>query len=101
MTIQLSPDVETRLQEEARRRGLDPAAYAARLIDAGLPRTGSEVPAHPDQATLDLLKRMQDEDATDDPGEIARREREFEEFKAAMNQNRLDMEGPDARKIYP
>jgi hypothetical protein len=41
------------------------------------------------------------EQATDDPAELARRELEIEEFKAAMNRNRRDSEGPGARVPYP
>ena len=66
-----------------------------RLIEEGLAKPV------PDQATLDLLEKWDREQATDDPEEIARRQKEVEEFMEGMNRNRLEMEGPNARKIYP
>jgi hypothetical protein len=54
-----------------------------------------------DHATLDLLDKWDREQATDDPDEIDRRQREVEQFKAAMNRNRLEMEGPNSRRLYP
>lgn len=93
LTITLPPEVETRLQEAARRQGIEPAEYASKLLEEALP--------HPDQATLDLLAKWATEDQTDDPEEIARREGEFEEFKAGMNRNRLESDGSNARIPYP
>lgn len=95
MTITLPMEIESRLRGEAERQGIDAAEYAARLIDNALPKRVR------DQATLDLLARWDEEDATDDPAEIARRRQEVQEFKEAMNRNRLEMEGPAARKVYP
>ncbi|MGB7158694.1 MAG: hypothetical protein WBD40_11545 [Tepidisphaeraceae bacterium] len=93
MTITIKPEVEARLQEAAKRQGVEPSEYANKLLEEALP--------HPDQATLDLLARLSTEDPTDDPEEIARREAEFEEFKAGMNRNRLESDGPNARIPYP
>jgi hypothetical protein len=93
LTITLPPNVETRLQDEARRQGIDPAEYASKLLEEALP--------HPDQATLDLLAKWKAEDQTDDPEEIARREQEAEEFMRSLAQSRIDMEGPNARKLWP
>lgn len=95
LTIALPPETESRLKGEALRHGVDATEYARKLIEEGL----AKVPA--DQATLDLLDKWDREQATDDPKEIARRQREVEEFKEAMNRNRLEMEGPNSRKIYP
>lgn len=53
------------------------------------------------KATLDLLARWDAEDATTDPEEIAAHCKEVEEFKQAMNDNRLQAEGASSRKIYP
>src|SRR5206468_3027720 len=93
MTIQLSPDIENRLKTEAQRRGLNLSECASQLLDQALPK--------PDHATLDLLAKWDEEDATDDPEEIARRQREAEEFLQNLARNRLEMEGPNARKIWP
>lgn len=100
LTIDLSSDVEDRLRQEAERRGLAPQAYARQLIEAGLP---SDLDAQRDanRATLELLRRWEIEQATDNPAELAEHERELEEFKQAMNQNRRDSEGPNARTPYP
>ena len=100
MTIALAPQTEARLKAEASRRGVDPAVLANELIERALP---SAIPrlGEPDLATIALLEQWEREDHTDDPEEIARRQREFEEFKEAMNRNRLEMEGPQSRKIYP
>jgi hypothetical protein len=95
MTITLPPEIESRLHGQATRLGIEATEYAMRLIEEGLAK-----PA-PDQATLDLLERWDREQATDDPEEIARRQKEVEEFMEGMNRNRLEMEGPNARKIYP
>lgn len=96
MTVTLPPELEGRVRREAERYGLDPADYAKTLIEKGLARVGP-----PDQATLDLLAKWDEEDRTDDPAEIQRRRREFEEFKEGMNRNRLESDGPDARIPYP
>ncbi len=93
LTITLAPEVETRLQDEARRQGMDVADYASKLLEDALP-------AH-DQVTIDLLNKWESDTWTDDPAEIARRQVEFEEFKKGMNRKRLEMEGPDARIPYP
>ena len=93
MTITLRPEVESRLQEAAKREGVELSEYANKLLDQALP--------HPDQATLDLLAKWDAEDRTDDPAEIARREEEAEEFMRSLAQSRIDMEGPNARKLWP
>lgn len=93
LTITLRPEVETRLQDEARRQGIDAAAYASKLLEEALP--------HPNQATLDLLAKWKAEDHTDDPEELARREAEGEEFMQSLAKSRMEMEGPNARKLWP
>jgi len=92
LMINLPPEVETRLKTEALRQGVEPADYARRLIENALP---GEVP---DRATLDLFAQWASRDATNDPEELARRNKEFEEFKQAINRTREDA---GARKIYP
>jgi hypothetical protein len=95
MTITLSQRTEERLKTEAAKRGLDASAFAAELIDLALPsRTDID-------ATLAWLEGWDKTNATNDPDEIARREKEFEEFKEGMNRNRQETEGANARKIFP
>jgi predicted DNA-binding protein len=95
LTIALPPETETRLQVEALRQGVEVADYVKKLIENALPKP--EV----DQATLDLLDRWDREQATDDPEEISRRQAEVKEFMESMNRNRLEMEGPNASRVYP
>ncbi|HWE97163.1 MAG TPA: hypothetical protein VG269_24600 [Tepidisphaeraceae bacterium] len=95
LTIALPPETESRLKGEASRHGVDPTEYARKLIEDGLAKTPV------DRATIDLLDKWDREQATDDPDELARRQREVEEFKATMNRNRLEMEGPNSRKLFP
>lgn len=95
LTIALPPDTETRLNNVASRRGLAPAEYARELIEEGLAKSSV------DQVTIDLLDEWDREQATEDPEEIAKRERETREFMEGMNRNRLEMEGSDSRRIYP
>jgi hypothetical protein len=93
MTITLRPEVEARLQEAAKQKGVEPGEFLNDFLEQSLP--------HPDQATLDLLTKLSTEDWTDDPEELARRQAEFEEFKAGMNRNRLESDGPNARIPFP
>jgi len=95
LTITVPPEMESQLHGRASRLGIEAGEYAMRLIEEGLAKPVA------DQATLDLLEKWDREQATDDPEEIARRQREVEEFMEGMNRNRLEMEGPNARKIYP
>jgi hypothetical protein len=100
LTIDLNTELEDRLKREAERRGLEPMAVARQLIEAGL-TVDPQAQRSANQATLELLRQWNLEQATDDPAELARRELEIEEFKAAMNRNRRDSEGPGARVPYP
>lgn len=47
----------------------------------------------PVDPTLDLIARWDAEDATDDPDEIVRRQREAEEFMQSLARSRREMEG--------
>ena len=50
------------------------------------------------QKAIEMLRRWAEEDATNDPEEIAKAEAELEEFKRNMNLNR-ELSGE--RPIYP
>ena len=95
MTIKLPPEIDKRLHDEASRQGMKVDDYAATLIERGLTAT------KPNQATLDLLAKREREEATDDPEEIARRQKEGEEFMQSLARSRVEMEGPNARKLWP
>ncbi len=94
-TIALNRDAERRLLEEAARRGLPPATYAAHLIEEHLPTLA------PPTSLTEMFREWDAEDATDDPAEIARRDSEFEELKQRINANRRESEGPGARTPFP
>ena len=83
LKIQLSPEIESRLKDAASRDGIDEATYALKILEKDLAST----PVIRDQATLERLKRWDDEDETDDPDEIAHRQQEWKEFCDAMNEH--------------
>jgi hypothetical protein len=95
MTISLPKDLETRLQEEAKRLGMATDEYVTGLLARTV---GSSTGA---TSLAELFDQMRQEQWTDDPVEINRRTREESEFMEAMNRNRLEMEGPSARRVYP
>ncbi len=95
MTIALPPEIESRLMRCASRLGLDAAEYAGQLIARHLGES------EPTQSLAELFAEWDQEDASDDPAELARRRREFEELKQTMNSNRQEMEGPLSRKPWP
>lgn len=95
MTISVSKELEERLRRQAALRGVEPDIYAARLLEQGLDAKEGRNP------TLDLIDQWNAEDATNDPEEIARREKEAEEFMESLARSRIEMEGPYARKLWP
>lgn len=92
LTIHIPASLEKRLKSIAAQSGLNESDYAARLIVNHLPPDETA----PDQATLDLLSKWDQEDETNDPQEMKRREAEWEEFRRSMNENSLS-----GRPIYP
>ena len=94
LTITLPEEIETKLKAQASRCGIDAAELAKSLIENELHRIATD-------PTIALLEQWDREDATDDPEELARREKEGEEFMQNLNRNRMEMEGPNARKIWP
>ena len=98
LTINLNAETESRLKTAATRRGVKPEVYASQIIEENLPNANA---GGSDQATLDLLARWDAEDETTDSQEIESRANDLDGFKKAMNENRLNAEGPASRKIYP
>jgi hypothetical protein len=102
LSISLSPEAQHRLSSRAKSEGVDLVTLAARLLEAEARRvTADEGSPTPNKATLDLLAQWDKEEETSDPDEIARGQRELEEFMEGMNRARLECEGPESRKIYP
>ncbi len=95
LMIELPAELEACLKKEADKRGVRPEEYARTLVERGLSF------GRPDEATLKLLREWEERDATDDPEEIAQQEAQLQELMAALNRNREESEGPNARKIYP
>ena len=104
MTIQLPEEVEKRVIAEAARQGVTPSEYATRLLKETLPPV-SESPEQsrpkPRNSLEELFAKWHEEDPAQGPEDIAERNRELEELKEAMNRNRLEMEGPNSRKLFP
>jgi hypothetical protein len=95
MTIKLPTDIEKRIKDQAALWGLSPDEYVVRFFKDHLPPPKSE------DSLREMFAQWEAEDYTDDPEEIARREQELDEFKQAMNRNRLEMDGPNARTPFP
>jgi hypothetical protein len=94
LTIALPPEIEQRLQGEASRRGVGAEELAVKMITDNL----TQVPV---SGTLkDLFAEWADEDKTSDPAELSKRCQDAEDLKAAINRNRKEMEGPDARTPF-
>jgi len=92
LTIALAPEEQARLEAAARARAMSVDECVRRLITEHLP------PAAPEDATVALLTRWLEEDATDDPEEIRKAQEELDGFKRAMNAER---ERAGARRLYP
>ena len=75
--MDLPPDVETRLYQEASRQGIDRQEAARRLIVAGLPTSG------PSDSTAALFAQWAQEDAQMTPEEIAAEDAANAELEAA------------------
>jgi hypothetical protein len=93
MTIMLPPEIEARLKAEAAKHGVDLNEYAQRLIAQSLPPQVS--------CRTSLFAKWDAEDETDDPEELARQRAEAEQFMQNLARNRIEMEGPNARKLWP
>ncbi len=91
----ISPELESRLRSQAEEAGLNEAEYARRLLEDALRFSATTAPLV-DQATLDLLSRWDDEDQTANPAEVARRQHDWEQFKASINAHSLSN-----RPVYP
>ena len=93
MHVPLSPESLERLRQEAARRGVSPEDFARQLIEGQLNPT----PVRPDaRRMIDLMNQWDREDRTDDPEELERRQKDFDEFKRAINESHSS-----DRKIYP
>lgn len=86
LTLELPPEVEGALETEARRKGTTPAQLV-------LEDLRQRYPAPRQDKMTALFAQWDAEDATDDPAEITRRNQEWETTKAALEANRVSLEG--------
>ena len=90
MTIRLnlSPEVELRMQTQAAAHGMPLEAYVQSVVEklAGSPEA--------DDSTLTLIAQWEAEDATDDPKEIAARIHDWEEIEAGLQANGFSLRVP-------
>ena len=82
ITVDLTPDLERALREEAVRRGLAPNDVVTQILHEQLP------PSRP-QAARALLREIREEDATDDAQVLKSRRAEWDELKTALDRDRL------------
>ena len=89
LIIDLTPEEEARLRAAAANQGVEPAEVARRVLVEHLPALSHGA------STLELFAAWDAEDATDDPAELAARNREWEDLKSSLNANRAATgEGP-------
>jgi hypothetical protein len=92
LTIELSPDEESRLWAAARNQGIGPQEWARRVLTRHLPVPG------PGVRTQALFAEWGAEDATADPDELEARAREWENLKRSMNESRI---GSGDEPLFP
>ena len=85
LTIELSPEDESRLRDLAANRGIPPEELVIQTVKQLLP---IKQPDQKNLALIRLLEQWRREDETDDPEELERAEAELQELKAALNANR-------------
>ena len=95
LTIQLTPSEEARLAAAAAREGLALADLARRVLTEHLPPVAQN--GEPEDPTLALFAQWEREDATMTPEEVADENRQWEELKGNLNQER-DRAG--ARRVF-
>lgn len=95
LTLELPLDMEGALREEARRKGTTPERLALdglrHLFSSHAPETPpSETTLSP---TAALFAAWAEEDRTDDPQEVARRQNEGDTLMVVLRENRVNLEG--------
>ena len=99
LTLNLPPDVEDALVDDARRKGTTPEGLVLqdlrlRYAIETLPAAKHSSKNNNENAMLALFAHWEAEDSTDDPKELARRQQEGDELMAALEANgRLSFEG--------
>lgn len=96
VTLDLPPETEAAVMREAEARGLPVPDYLLSLIEARPPTPDVSEQLAKNQAAIAFLRQIRQEDETDDSEEIARRERDWEEFARLLDEDRLSY-----RKLFP
>jgi hypothetical protein len=81
--LEMPPELENRIRDEADRRGVEPEQFLLHLVERQLE---SQRPS-PSNPLASLFAKWAAEDETDDPEELARRSRDWEELKKSINAN--------------
>ena len=95
LLVEISPE-EERIVQSARARGINNVEKEVRNTIQQLESRVSE-PANTgaEDPTVALLRKWREEDATDDPEELDRRDRENAEFFASLKANRVNFRIPN------
>lgn len=98
ITLELRPEEVTALRSRANAERVDIETVLHELVAQIPPPPAQEAREKPEltekqKALAALLQSWRDEDQTDDPEELAERDRELEDFKANMNRWRAEEEG--------
>ncbi len=92
VTLELKPEELTVLHQRAHAEGVDIETVLHSLVAQAAPPPAIEKPElnEKQKAAIALMQACRQEDETDDPEELAERDRELEEFKANMNRWRAE-----------
>ncbi len=89
ITLDLKSEIKAEAPRETATGGAALQEHINKMIAEAVkrqpPPLSREEQRKKNQAVIDLLHEWDEEDKTDDPEEIARRQAEWEEFKAGMN----------------
>ena len=98
ITLDLTPTEEARISTVARQIGLAPAEYVKKLVTEHLPPAAAAPTVDEEnQALIALLQSWREEDATDDPQELQRRDDETNTLLSNLQSTRLSLREPEAR----
>jgi len=91
VTLDLRPEVEAEITRRAEAAGADLQEQVNQIIAEAVKR---QPPTLSDDALMErnqkaqaVLRQWRQEDKTDDPEEVTRRQADLDEFKAAMNES--------------
>ncbi len=98
----MKPEIEAEVTRQANAQGVALSEQIDRLVAEAIRRQSplvllsAEAQREKNQRAQAVLRQWREEDKTDDPEEIARRQSELDEFKASLNSSHSSN-----RVIYP